>query len=325
MGAFMKGLVLAVVVSLTAVSCGGVLEETTSSTEPAASSTSAGDTTSTVPNWVPDSDRFCELFTSFGELDFSELSGDQAPVAINEARALLDEMVKVAPTELRGPVAIGTQSSHRAFDAFEAADFDLQAPGFLDTMAALESAAVDASGDAMKAWATTNCPDVGPEEHPRYVGFNVDPRAFLTADIDNMFSTMGACDVFNSSGPGTDPWNDGVFDFVKWAECPLGEEVSELMPDELTWEIIQRILAAAVEHAKLPIWDTACVALVAEMVEVLNESAPTALDAAAAHDLAVAFIDASAWFADRVDDTPFPNESTEVQWLANCSAINGSK
>ncbi len=108
----------------------------------------------------PDRDRFCELGTdnnAFGEQGFFELSGDKASEAADEARANLDELVKVAPVEIRSSVETLISFSHEFIDLLEAADFDVAAID-LAAMEALETAEVDASDDAVDGWIAENCP-----------------------------------------------------------------------------------------------------------------------------------------------------------------------
>ena len=106
-------------------------------------------------------ERYCEIDAEFDQLgDPFEVPPDEAREMIREGRDLWDELVKVAPDEIRLSVETWVHSFTPIFDLFEAADFDAAQVDQAELDAAFEESFSGESGDAYEVteeWVTANC------------------------------------------------------------------------------------------------------------------------------------------------------------------------
>ncbi len=108
-----------------------------------------------------DPERFCEINAELDQIDDPfELPPDEAREIVRRGRDLLDELVEVAPAEIRPSVEIQVDSFAPFFDLFEAADFDAAQMDEAEIEAVFETAFSGESGaafDAIEEWVDANC------------------------------------------------------------------------------------------------------------------------------------------------------------------------
>ena len=108
-----------------------------------------------------DSERFCEIDTEFDELsDPFELPPDQARAVIDEGTALIAEMVKVAPEEIRPSAEVYMDSILSLVDVLKAVDYDMSRLTQDEIDSAFEAAFSGDSEVAFEAiddWIEANC------------------------------------------------------------------------------------------------------------------------------------------------------------------------
>jgi len=108
-----------------------------------------------------DPERLCEVSVEIEEQDdFFELPPDEARAAVAEARDLIDEMVKVAPDDVRPSVEVLADSYTPILDAFEDVDFDHEQLDESEIEALFEAAFTDeteAASDTWDEWVDANC------------------------------------------------------------------------------------------------------------------------------------------------------------------------
>lgn len=137
-----------------------------------------------------DSERFCEIDTEFDELgDPFELPPDQARAMIDDGRALLAEMVKVAPEEIRPSAETYTDSILLVVDLFEAADYDFSQITE-DEIEALFSGENEVAFEAIDDWIDANCSTAAPSTNtiPTTEGVLATP---LPADVTETYTIPG--------------------------------------------------------------------------------------------------------------------------------------
>ncbi len=132
-----RAVVVAVVFAFVVGSCGGGTEDTTSSA---------------------DEGRFCELLVEFQQQNDIELGGDAAREAVAEGRAILGELVAVAPAELRAVMERNAVGGNAYLDLIEAADYDIEAIDFVALTALFEDPEFLADSEAVDVWMAANCP-----------------------------------------------------------------------------------------------------------------------------------------------------------------------
>ncbi len=104
-----------------------------------------------------DSERLCEIDTELHELgDPFDLPPDQARAAVDEGTALLAEMVKVAPKEIRRSAKVYMDSILLVVDVFEAADYDMSQITE-DEIEAFFSGENEVAFEAIADWIDANC------------------------------------------------------------------------------------------------------------------------------------------------------------------------
>ena len=108
-----------------------------------------------------DPERLCEINIEIEQQDdFFELPSDEARVAVGEARNLIDEIVQVAPDDIRSSVETLAGSFTPILDLFEEADFDSAQLDDAEIEALFDAAFTDemeAAGDMLDEWVDANC------------------------------------------------------------------------------------------------------------------------------------------------------------------------
>ena len=104
-----------------------------------------------------DSERFCEIDAEFDELgDPFELPPDQARAVIDEGTALITELLKVAPEEIRPSAEVYMDAILSFVDLFEAADYDVSQITE-DEIEAFFSGDNEVAFEAIDEWIDANC------------------------------------------------------------------------------------------------------------------------------------------------------------------------
>ena len=103
-------------------------------------------------------ERFCEIDAEIEQLENPlGLPPDEAREAVREGRRLLDELVKVAPDEIRLSAESFADSFTPVIDLFVATGFDVTQVDEAELDAAFEAAFSGESADAVGEWTDSNC------------------------------------------------------------------------------------------------------------------------------------------------------------------------
>jgi hypothetical protein len=143
-----RTLVLTVVFAFIAASCGDGAEDAT----PGSDATVAAATESSDP------DGACEVLAGFSGASIFVLSDTPAEMRLTvpEARAILDELVTVAPVEIRPAVETSASYEGMVIDLYETVGFDSEAVD-VEAYQSLRTAQVDAADTAIDGWMQENC------------------------------------------------------------------------------------------------------------------------------------------------------------------------
>ena len=154
-----RAFALVVLFAFGAAACSGGFGDTVPSST-VTTPTSAVATSSVTPDVAvpvaaapPDPDRLCQILGDDTSA-FESLFGGPGPTPVVEMRALIVEMVRVAPGEIASDVEILAVNLGQIMDALEAVDFDASA---LDRGEIAQTSEVDAARIAVGDWTDANC------------------------------------------------------------------------------------------------------------------------------------------------------------------------